>query len=762
MLAMPDDAVMNGAAKRRRLAQRRKAVGLTQEQLAEEVGVERTTVVRWERGTTEPLPWLQPKLARALQVPTSQLTELLGGPAPAGLDGRGLAVQPVPRQLPAAVAGFTGRAAELGALTRLLDEAGAGAPGTVVISAIGGTAGVGKTALALSWAHQAAGHFPDGQLYVNLRGFYPSGTPASPAAAIRGFLDALGVPPGRIPPSVEAQAGLYRNLVSGKRMLILLDNARDEQQVRPLLPASPCSLVLVTSRSQLGGLAATDGARLLTLDVLSHAEAVQLLTARLGSDRAAGEPAAVDQIASLCACLPLALAVAAARATARLRFPLAALAAELADTSGRLDALDGSDPATSVRAVFSWSCQQLSAESARMFRLLGLHSGPGISVQAAASLAGVPAAQAGHDLAELAGVHLITEHTPGQYSVHDLLHAYAAEQAHAHETESAREAATGRLLGHYLHTARAAEAVIRHPLESEMPESVPPGVVPVVFISARQAWAWFEAQHHTLFAAITLAAETGFDACAWQLPSAMGTFLDRRGRWHEWATAERTALKAATRLGDKTGQASATFLLGLARVRLADYGRAHPDLAESLELYRQLGDLSRQARVHQSLCYVATLQGRRDEALSHAEQALTLSSTTADQAVQAQTLNNLACCHVELGDYQRAQSFCRQAIALCRELGYHLGEAAAWDSLGYTEHHLGRYTQAIGFYQRAIRILRDIGNQPVQALTLARLGDTQHTMGDTNLAHQTWRQALSLLEALHHPDTGKVRAKLGM
>jgi len=182
-----------------------------------------------------------------------------------------------------------------------------------VTSAIGGTVGVGKTALALSWAHQAAGHFPDGQLYVNLRGFYPSGTPASPAAAISGFLDALGVPPGRIPASLEAQAGLYRNLVSGKRMLILLDNARDEQQVRPLLPASPCSLVLVTGRSQLGGLAATDGARLLTLDVLSHAEAVQLLTARLGSDRAAAEPAAVNQIASLCACLPLALAVAAAR-----------------------------------------------------------------------------------------------------------------------------------------------------------------------------------------------------------------------------------------------------------------------------------------------------------------------------------------------------------------------------------------------------------------------------------------------------------------
>jgi hypothetical protein len=207
----------------------------------------------------------------------------------------------------------------------------AGGPGTVVISAIGGTAGVGKTALALHWAHQVAAQFPDGQLYVNLRGFDPSGTPGDPAAAIRGFLDALGVPPGRIPPGPEAQAGLYRSLLADRRMLIVADNARDEQQVRPLLPASPGSLVLVTSRSQLSGLAAADGARLISLEVLSHTEAVQLLTARLGTARAAAEPGAIDQIARLCACLPLALAVAAARSAARPGFALTALAAELRD-----------------------------------------------------------------------------------------------------------------------------------------------------------------------------------------------------------------------------------------------------------------------------------------------------------------------------------------------------------------------------------------------------------------------------------------------
>ena len=292
----------------------------------------------------------------------------------------------VPRELPPAVPAFTGRPAELAALTGLIDRAAEQAPRAVVISAIGGTAGVGKTALAVHWAHQVAERFGDGQLYVNLRGFDPTGAPAAPAEPVRGFLDALGVAPERIPASLHAQAGLFRSLLADKKMLIVLDNARDEQQVRPLLPAGPGCLVVVTSRRQLAGLAAADGARLLTLDLPSHAEARQMLTLRLGADRAAAESDAVDQIASLCARLPLALAVAAARAHTRPRFSLAALAAELSDIASRLDALDAGDPAASVRTVFSWSYQQLSPDTARMFRLLGLHPGPDITVLAAASL----------------------------------------------------------------------------------------------------------------------------------------------------------------------------------------------------------------------------------------------------------------------------------------------------------------------------------------------------------------------------------------
>ena len=291
---------------------------------------------------------------------------------------------PVPRQLPVGVRYFTGRSAELDFLASLLEAPGPGGGGTVVISAIGGMAGAGKTALALQWAHEIAGRFGDGQLHVNLRGFAPAGVPATPGEVVRGFLDALGVPAERIPFTLDAQAALYRSLLADREMLIFLDNARDEQQVRPLLPASPASLVIVTSRNQLAGLAISDGARLLSLDMLPHEEAVQLLTARIGDDRAAAEPGAIGEIAALCARLPLALAVTAARAAARPGFPLARLAAELRDGAGRLDVLDAGDPAVSVRAVFSWSYRLLHPEAARMFRLLGLHPGPDTSARAAA------------------------------------------------------------------------------------------------------------------------------------------------------------------------------------------------------------------------------------------------------------------------------------------------------------------------------------------------------------------------------------------
>jgi tetratricopeptide (TPR) repeat protein/transcriptional regulator with XRE-family HTH domain len=754
MLAMADDAASNGAAKRERLAKRRKALGLTQQDLAGLLGVRRSTVVRWESGGTEPLPWIRPKLARALQVPVSRLAELLGGGDPGGSPST-----TVPRQLPATVADFTGRAAELKALTRILEDAAAGPPGAVVISAISGTAGVGKTALALHWAHQVARRFTDGQLYVDLRGFDPSGRPALPAEAIRGFLDALGVPSDRIPPTPDAQAGLYRSLLAGKRMLIVVDNARDEQQVRPLLPASLASLVIVTSRSQLAGLAAADNARLLTLDVLSHGDAVRLLTARLGAERAGAEPAALAEIATRCACLPLALAIATARAAARPGFPLAALAAELRDAPGRLDALDSGDSSGNIRAVFSWSYRQLSPAAARIFLLLAVHPGPDISAAAAASLAAVSEPQARGLLRELTRAHLVTEHAPARYASHDLLRAYAA-QVRDSGSESDRAAATARLLDHYLHTGYCASLLIepaREPIAL-----VPPGdgAVPESLTGYRQAVTWFETERQVLVAVVDRAAGSGFDRHAWQLPWVMADYLDWRGHWHERVSLLSTALAAAIRLGDTAGQAVSGRLLGHAWFRVGDYDQAGVQLRQSMELYRHLGDRVGEGKAHVLIALVAEGQGRFSDALEDCEQARHLFRDAGYTVGEALTLNNIGWFHGLLGDHQQARAYSQRSLTMSAELGYRRNEGFAEDSLGHAEHALGNFPAAVACYQRAIGIFRELGDRYYEASSLSYLGDTHYAAGELPRARQAWQQALAILDDTGHRGAGQVRAKL--
>jgi tetratricopeptide (TPR) repeat protein/transcriptional regulator with XRE-family HTH domain len=766
MLAMSADASANELAKRKRLAARRKALGLTQEDLAGLIGVERSTVVRWERGDTEPQPWIRARLAKALRVSADRIEELLtsdaapkAGQEPAPERGPSTAAA-VPRLLPAAIADFTGRGAEVRALTQILDDAAGGPPGTVVISAIGGTAGIGKTALALHWAHRVAGRFGDGQLYVNLRGFDPSGTPASPAEVIRGFLDALGVPPDRVPPGPDAQEGMYRGLLADRKVLIVLDNARDERQVRPLLPASPASLVVVTSRNQLSGLAAADGARLLSLDVLSHGEAVQLLTVRVGRVRATAEPEAITEIATLCACLPLALAVAAARATVRPSFRLAALAAELRDAAGRLDALDADDPTANVRAVFSWSYQQLSAEAARMFRLLGLHPGPDITAPAAASLAATDQQRARRLLRELARAHLITEHVPGRYAFHDLLRAYAAAQAGDIESEPDREAAIGRLLDHYLHSAYAAALIMystREPITLAPPR---PGTVLEPVDEFHQAMAWFQAEYRVLLAATALADDSGFDAHGWQIPWTMADFFRRHGRWHEWAAVQSGALAAAQRAGDPSGEAMSRRLLANACSAVGDFDQASAHLGHCLDLYRRSGDSLGEANVEYGLALVADRQQRYADALGHSELALRLFQALGRQASEVEMLNNIGWYHAALGDYHRARELCRRALDLNTQAGNRSNEGIIWDSLGYIEHLLGNYSEAAACYERAVALGREFGDRVFEGDALTHLGDTRHAAGDLALARDAWQQALVILDDLGHPDAGNIRAKI--
>jgi DNA-binding SARP family transcriptional activator len=421
-----------------------------------------------------------------------------------------LSPAPAPRQLPPGVPAFTGRAAELADLDAISVAGQRSASAAVV--AVSGTAGAGKTALAVHWARRSADRFRDGQLYADLQGFGPA-APATTAETVGGFLTALGVPPGHVPDDGDERVALYRSLLADKQMLIVLDNARDEQQIRRLLPSSPHSFVLATSRQQLTGLAATDAARLVTLDVLPQDEAVQLITARLGRP-ATADAAATGEIAARCARLPFALVVAVARAAAQPSFPLTALAAELRNAADRLDALESGDPAASVRTLFSWSYQQLSASAARLFRLLGLHPGADITAPAAASLAGLDETAGRRILRELSRAHMLSEHRPGRYTVHELLRAYAADQARAHDSPPERTAAIRRLLDHYLHTAVHGAALLhpgREPVELAEPA---PGVTPERLADARQALAWFAAEQQVLAAAVTVAAAAGFAAHA--------------------------------------------------------------------------------------------------------------------------------------------------------------------------------------------------------------------------------------------------------
>jgi DNA-binding SARP family transcriptional activator len=710
---------------------------------------------------------------------------LVAAPGPAGrATAPAPREPPVPRELPADVTAFTGRAAELAELDRALagtsavagaetsagagpvavagEMAGAADDGRVaaaVISAVSGTAGVGKTALAVHWAHRAADRFPDGQLYVNLRGYDPD-RPMPAADALAGFLRALGVPGQDIPPGQDERAARYRSLLAGKQMLIVLDNASAAEQVRPLLPGAPRCAVVVTSRDSLAGLIARDGAARLDLDLLPLEDAVSLLRELIG-ERADADPRSAVALAGQCCRLPLALRVAAERAAARPTVPLKDLGAQLADQQRQLDMLDAAgDPRTAARAVFSWSYRQLSAEAARMFRLLGIHPGPDIAVPAAASLTGRPQPQARALLRELARAHLIAEHVPGRYAFHDLLRAYAAEQAHHTDSQADRDAAVGRVLDHYLHTAARAARLLSPSKEPVVLAPPRPGAAPGQPADYLQALAWFEAEHQVLLAAVTLAARSGFDVHAWQLPWAMTSFLQIRAHWQEQAATQRTALAAATRLGDTAAQALSGRLLADACTNLGDHDQARGHYASSLALYQRMGNRLGQAKIQHNLGFAAERQGRYTDALSHSEQALGLYQAIGDKANEAVTLNAVGWHYGLLGDYQQARAFCRRAITLSAEAGDRRLEGYAWDSVGYAEHHLGNLAEAAACYQRALSIMREAGARFDEADTLTRLGGTHHAAGELTRAREAWQQALAILEELQRPDVGQIRAKL--
>jgi DNA-binding SARP family transcriptional activator/tetratricopeptide (TPR) repeat protein len=666
----------------------------------------------------------------------------------------------VPAQLPTGVLGFTGRVGALAQLDAVLAGSARRPAAAVPICVVSGTAGVGKTALVVHWAHRVAARFPDGQLYINLRGFDPGGPAMQSAEAVRAFLDAWQVPPHRIPSSPAAQEGLYRSTFAGRRVLVVLDNAWDAEQVRPLLPGTPGCLVVVTSRNQLSGLVAIEGAHPVPLDLLAPDEARDLLASRLGTARVAAEPDAVESIAASCARLPLALAIVAARAATNPVRSLSALADGLRAGQGNLDAFDGGERVADVRAVFSWSYRTLSPASGRLFRLLGLRAGPDISAAAVASFAGAPLREVRPLLAELTRAHLVAEQPPGRYTVHDLLRAYATELSQTVDKQADRRAAQRRVLNHYLRTAHAATMLLnphRDPITLAPQE---PGVTPERFADHADALDWFVTERPVLLASVERAAATGLDAYAWQLVWAMATYLERQGHWQDWTAAQRIGLESARRLGDRAGQAHGHRFLATAANRLGHFDEARAHLRQAIALAGELGDDPGAASAHMTLAHAYAEQSRYDEALDHIGQAITLYRATLHRAGEADALSAAGWCHIQRGEHRSALAICQQALVVAEEVGNIPGAAATWDSLGYARHHLGQFPSAVADYRRALDLYRRLGDRHGEANTLERLGDTHDTVGDASAARAAWQAAMTILKELDQPGVDDIQIKL--
>ena len=735
---------------------------------------------------------------------------------------------PSPAQLPPEVAGFAGRTAELQWLHGLLPGFPADAPDDQVkdpttdpttdraadqvpdwtqspaagvqtaaappedasdhagclVALITGTAGVGKTTLAIRFARQAASRFPDGQLYVNLRGFDPGSAPVPPATALQGFFDALGVPPRHVPAGLDAQSALLRTLLDGKRMLLLLDNAHDADQVRPLLPGSAGCLVMVTSRSQLTGLVVADGACPLPLGVLDGVESAELLARRLGAERVNAEPEAMAALVERTAGLPLALSVTCARAASRPGAALADLAAELTDARGRLDALRTGEAATDLRAVFSWSVAKLSVGAATAFRLLSVHPGPDISAPAAASLLAVTPSQARAALAELVRASLLTEDAAGRFGCHDLLRAYAVELAARADSEADREAARHRMADHYLRTAHAAANRV-FPARGQVPlPPAHPGVTVEDFGSPadtadmsraadgsrdeaesseqsyQAALGWFRAEQRVLRGVLELAVAHGLDEHCWKLAWYWAPKLKRRGQLHEVLAVQRIALVAADRLGAGDALAHVHYDLGHVSGRLRDFQSADLHLRRALGEFLELGDRAGVGQAQHGLAMLLSQQDRNAEALEHATEALRLRRAFADSAAVAYSENMVGWIRAHLGAHEEALVHCQRALDLHRESGSRSGVADTLDSIAFIYGRLEDYPRAIDHYEQALAMYRHIGDPEGEAGSLLHLGDVQLAEGLSRAARRSWERALALLAAIPGADTGEATFRL--
>ncbi|WP_170068001.1 AfsR/SARP family transcriptional regulator [Lentzea guizhouensis] len=652
-------------------------------------------------------------------------------PSPAALSAH--------RQLPMDIAEFTGRESEL---RRLCEP---GPQSTVVISAIEGMAGVGKTKLAVRAAHRLVARFPDVQLWADLHGFDADELPADPAAVLESFLRLLGVPGAQIPESLAERAALYRDRLAGKRALVLLDNAAGEDQVRPLLPGSSTCLVLITSRRSLLGL---DGVKSVFLDVFTPGEAVALLARIAGADRVNADREAAVRVAELCGHLPIAVALAAKRLARRPQWTVSDLVGQL--ERGGLGA----------RGVFDLSYQALPDHQRRLFRLLGLHPGEDVTAESAAALAGLTAYEAEDLLETLLDEHLLQQHTPGRYVLHDLLRAYAAEQVMAAEPPPARATALRRVLDWYVHTSWNS-AVRLNPQRKLEIDTADPAVHPLAVADHDAALLWCDTERANLVAAVRDAAEHGLAQHCWQLAQCLWDFFNLRKHWSDWIDTHGVALAAARAAGDRTAEGRMLITLGIALREVRRHDEAIECCHQALAIFRAIGDRTRQEPVLNNLgiAYMAT--GRLDEALACYEQSAEIARDLGHQHTEAVLLNNIALLHADAGRFDEALPRYLRALEIRQEVRDPYSEAILLNNIGEVYRGLLDFPQAVAHVDRALETFRRIGDLYGQAESLDNLGLALDGLGDRRGAEKCWLESVTLFEELGEPKADEVRARLG-
>jgi tetratricopeptide (TPR) repeat protein/transcriptional regulator with XRE-family HTH domain len=723
------------------VGEHRRRLGLTQEELAARTGVSVRTIRDMEADRRRaPRAASVRLLADAFALQGAQRETFLLAASASAPTAPAPERRAAPAQLPADVAGFTGRAAELAWLDGMPASGGV----TAIICAMAGTAGVGKTALAVRWGHRSRERFADGQLYVDLRGYDP-GRPVEPGDALARMLAALGVPPAEIPLGLDEQAARYRTQLAHRRMLVVLDNAGSVEQVRPLLPGAGDCVTLVTSRDSLAGLVARDGAYRLDLDLLPVADATALLRRLIGA-RVDDEPDAAATLIEQCARLPLALRVAAELAAARPGSALAELAAELADQQQRLGHLDaGGDQRSAVAAVFSWSLRSLPRAAARTFRLLGLHPGPDFDAYAAAALAGLDVATARRALRDLSRAHLVGPVGEGRYAMHDLLHAYAAGLA----AESGDDcgAAWHRLLDHYLAAAVTAANVLYPEEAARHPRVAEPATAAPDLTDRDAARNWLDAERACL---VAVAARGG---PRYSVPLAAALFRHLlRGHYQEALAIHGHARTDARAAGDAAGEAVALLGSGTVHSRLCRHREATADLTAALELFERVGDAVGQARTLGNLGAVEQRSGRHAEAVAYHGRARAMFQRAGDLVGEARAVNNLGEIEARLGHYPAAAQWHREALALHERTGDRTGLAAALTNLGEIEEKLGNFAAAVEHQLRALDLFRGIGHRSGEAWTMDGIGIAYTGLGRPHEAPAYHESALDLFRELGERD----------